>query len=280
MRSVRSGAEAALGRFSIRADADSTGLVGLRFDDFPNGGRLGGSMKRRPNILIVDDEENQREFLRHWLGNQGCEADDANSAEEALERLDRQIFDIVFWDMTMPGMDGLAVLQQVKERCPEALVVVMADRTHGAFGEAAAEAVKAGAADFLIKPPPPDLLEPLMARLMRMKALMMENALLREEIYRVMGFENPPEDSSAMQRHVVMVQDGFWVPVELSLAEVERRHIENVLAHLEGNVSRAARVLGLHRSTLHKKVQQYGITLKRGRGRPRNTAREIPSVGF
>ncbi|MEJ5365208.1 MAG: response regulator [Desulfosoma sp.] len=237
-------------------------------------------MKRRPNILIVDDEENQREFLRRWLGNQGYEADDANCAEEALERLDRQIFDIVFWDMTMPGMDGLAVLQQVKERCPEALVVVMADRTHGAFGEAAAEAVKAGAADFLIKPPAPDLLEPLMARLMRMKALMMENALLREEIHRVMGFENPPEDSPAMQRHIGMVQDGFWVPVELSLAEVERRHIENVLAHWEGNVSRAARVLGLHRSTLHKKVHQYGITWKRGRGRPRNTAREIPSVGF
>ncbi|WP_170920418.1 sigma 54-interacting transcriptional regulator [Desulfacinum hydrothermale] len=61
----------------------------------------------------------------------------------------------------------------------------------------------------------------------------------------------------------------------LTLEEVERRHIERVLRSQGGNISRAAEILGIHRTTLHKKLHRYGITCTRGRGRPPGKARRV-----
>ncbi len=62
--------------------------------------------------------------------------------------------------------------------------------------------------------------------------------------------------------------------LDMSLADLERSYIERILKSQEGNISRAAKILGIHRSTLHKKVHLYGITCTRGRGRPRGSVKK------
>eukprot|EP01022_Parablepharisma_sp_SALTPOND_P018109 TRINITY_DN2940_c4_g1_i1.p3 TRINITY_DN2940_c4_g1~~TRINITY_DN2940_c4_g1_i1.p3 ORF type:complete len:572 (+),score=220.70 TRINITY_DN2940_c4_g1_i1:7906-9621(+) len=99
------------------------------------------------NILVVDDEQIARENIAHALRQHHMEV--AENAEEALTKLDDMEFDIVITDLKMRGMDGLALLNEWKERSPQTDFIVI---TGYATVDTAVEALKKGAYQYLPKP--------------------------------------------------------------------------------------------------------------------------------
>jgi len=112
-------------------------------------------MDEKLRIMVVDDEKIVRESLYHWFKREGHSAETAASGLEALEKLERAPFDVLFVDIKMPKMDGLEVLRRVKEGYPDTIVIIIT-----AYGsvESAVEAMKFGAHDYLLKPFKPDQL--------------------------------------------------------------------------------------------------------------------------
>lgn len=100
-------------------------------------------------ILLIDDEEVNVRVLSMSLRVDGYEVVTAYSGEEGLEVFDRESPDIVLTDIKMPGMDGLEVLRRIKERRPEAEVIIITG--HGDI-DSAIEALQHGASDFINKP--------------------------------------------------------------------------------------------------------------------------------
>jgi len=100
-------------------------------------------------ILVVDDEPTIRHVLEQMLQRKGCEVRQAGSAEEALPLLDGWEPDVAMFDVAMPGMNGLELLNAFKERCPESEVVIM---TGNVSTESVQRAIRGGAHDFLQKP--------------------------------------------------------------------------------------------------------------------------------
>ncbi len=100
-------------------------------------------------ILIVDDEKSIRLTLQAFLKDEGYEVEVAEDVEHAQDLLQRQTFDVVVSDIIMPRVTGVTLLQQIKETAPEVQVVMM---TGEPTVETAAEAVRAGACDYLTKP--------------------------------------------------------------------------------------------------------------------------------
>ena len=100
-------------------------------------------------LLVVDDDEAVRRIVAELLHEEGYEPVIAASAEEALELLSKNQFELVISDIKMPGADGLALLRNLRESHPETAVIMMTG-----FGqiESAVEALKLGASDYLTKP--------------------------------------------------------------------------------------------------------------------------------
>ena len=98
-------------------------------------------------VLVIEDEDKLRRVLELQLSSSGFDLDLAASGEEGLRFLDRA--DLILTDLKLPEMDGMQVLAHARQINPSAPVIVMT-----AFGtiENAVEAMKRGAADFLLKP--------------------------------------------------------------------------------------------------------------------------------
>jgi DNA-binding NtrC family response regulator len=118
----------------------------------------------RSTVLVVDDDPSLRAMLRAVLADQVESVLEAETAEEALEHLDRAAPALVLLDMRMPGMGGLGFLRAVKERGDPVPIVVM---TAFAEVEDAVEAMKLGAIDYLSKPIDLAVLEALLDRFVR-----------------------------------------------------------------------------------------------------------------
>ena len=148
----------------------------------------------KPRILVVDDEEKLRRVIELQLSTAGFEVDKAASAEEALKLAERA--DLVLTDLKLPGMDGLALLAAIRHQNMFAPVIMMT-----AFGsiQVAVEAMKAGAADFLLKPFSLDHLMAVIHKALEMRALRDENRQLREELGKRYEFDNIVGRSLAMQ---------------------------------------------------------------------------------
>jgi DNA-binding NtrC family response regulator len=107
----------------------------------------------KAKILVVDDDEMVRLSLFRSLTDAHCNAEVACNGKEALRVMERHPFDVVLLDLRMPGMDGMSVLQTIKEKWPESEVVII---TGYPSIETAKEAVRLGAYDYLAKPVGPD----------------------------------------------------------------------------------------------------------------------------
>ena len=101
------------------------------------------------SILVVDDDKEIRTWMKKTLEYQHFEVQFAEDGPTALARIDQSAFDLVLLDIKMPGMDGIQVLQQIKQKHPELPVVMISG--HGTI-ETAVEATRLGAYDFLPKP--------------------------------------------------------------------------------------------------------------------------------
>ncbi|MGD8472261.1 MAG: response regulator, partial [Desulfobacteraceae bacterium] len=99
-------------------------------------------MGDKMNIMIVDDEKIVRESLFHWFAKLGHTVEKASSGFEALERLEKNPFDLLFVDIRMPEMDGIELLEKVKTGYPETLVIIIT--AYGSI-ETAVKAMQLGA---------------------------------------------------------------------------------------------------------------------------------------
>ncbi|HEY4177881.1 MAG TPA: sigma-54 dependent transcriptional regulator [Kofleriaceae bacterium] len=108
-----------------------------------------------PNVLLVDDDEDTRTLVVESLKRRGYTADMVGSAQECLDWVRDHDVDVVVTDVQMPGMTGVELCSQLRERHPHVLALVM---TGLSTYETAIEAVRSGAYDYLTKPVKTDVL--------------------------------------------------------------------------------------------------------------------------
>jgi DNA-binding NtrC family response regulator len=106
-------------------------------------------MSSKAIILIVDDEETIRFSIKEFLEGQGYEVIVAETCEQALEKINEFLPDLVLLDLRLPNMGGIELLEKVKTKDPSALIIVMTG--YGSV-DSAVEAMKMGAYDYLEKP--------------------------------------------------------------------------------------------------------------------------------
>jgi DNA-binding NtrC family response regulator len=129
-----------------------------------------------PPLLVVDDENNMRISLRTMLTDEGYEVKTVESGEEALRQLEREKYFLIISDFRLGGMNGADFLQRCRARWPQTPVIMI---TAYATPKLAAEAIKAGAFDYLPKPFEPEELLNIVARCAERYRLLKENAALR-----------------------------------------------------------------------------------------------------
>jgi DNA-binding NtrC family response regulator len=148
----------------------------------------------KPTILVIEDEEKHRRVIGLHLSSTGYDVKAAGTAEEGLKHAAEA--DLVITDLKLPGMDGLAFLEQLRATDGQTPVIVMS-----AFGtvENAVEAMKKGAVDFLPKPFSLDHLTVVVEKALEVRKLRAENRELREALGQRYQFENIIGRSAAMQ---------------------------------------------------------------------------------
>jgi DNA-binding NtrC family response regulator len=130
----------------------------------------------RGRVLVADDEESMRYFLRRGLVRSGFDVECVADGAKALASFDAHPADAAVLDLKMPGLDGLDVLAQLRAKHPEAVVVMMT--AHGTIASAV-EAMRRGAIDYVTKPFELDELVLILERALQHRALLRENRELR-----------------------------------------------------------------------------------------------------
>ncbi len=148
-------------------------------------------------ILIVDDEEIVIRSCRRILGDAAAySVESVQDGWEALRKVDETEYDVIVIDIMMPKIDGLEVLQQVKERHPDVDVIMMTGLSQI---QTAVKAMKLGALDYLSKPFDPDELKHVVDRALERRRLLRENRDLKTEVSSKYKFENIIGSSPPMQ---------------------------------------------------------------------------------
>ncbi len=156
-----------------------------------------------PAILIVEDEAKMRRLLDLNLTDGGYTVRAAADAEAGLNILRQEKIDLVLTDLKLPGMDGLEFLQMVKRTNATIPVVVMT-----AYGtvETAVEAMKAGAADYVLKPFPLEEIQLVIRKELDVHRLREENLSLREALGQRYEFKNIVARSPKMQEVLATIE--------------------------------------------------------------------------
>ena len=172
-------------------------------------------------ILVVDDDLAIRAHLIAYLRDVGHDVEPTADAAAALELVDRRAFDVLLSDVRVAGMDGFAMLRELRRRYPETGVVLM---TAYATVPDAVEAMRAGAFDYLVKPFSLDHLASVLGRLVEVQML---------------------------RRPAPSIVSG-------SLDDVKRVHVQRVLAE-SPTLEEAALRLGINPTTLWRKRKRWGL---------------------
>lgn len=146
-------------------------------------------------ILVIDDERAIRNTLKDILSFEGFEVEEAADGAEGLEMIKAKDYNCILCDVKMPKMDGIEVLEQVKELKPDIPFVVISG--HGNI-ETAVDAVKKGAFDFISKPPDLNRLLITIRNAMDRGSLVTETKQLRKRISRSAQMIG----SSAAMKHI------------------------------------------------------------------------------
>lgn len=170
------------------------------------------------SILLVDDTFVLRERLSMAMQQRGFRVEAAGNYDEAVDVFRDRPTDLAVLDLRMPGKSGLELLRKLLEMKPDVRVIILSG-----FGSipASIDAVRAGAVNFLSKPADADDI--------------------------LSAFARGDEPS---------VPDGATAFPAPSLARNEWEHIHRVLSDCGGNISEAARRLGIHRRSLQRKLRK------------------------
>ncbi|WP_438039736.1 response regulator transcription factor [Sorangium sp. So ce128] len=182
--------------------------------------------RRIETALLVDDDDAFRTTLQGALRRRGVVARTAATIDEGLVALEYEPVDLVVIDYRMPRGDGLSALAQYRKLQPEAAIVMLTG-----FGDIplAVAAMREGADTLLSKPVDAD-------------KLLREAASLRER-------QRPPPSASAAPTPP---------PGSLKLDDLEREAIRAALRESGGVVATAAKLLGIDRRTLQRKLKKLG----------------------
>ena len=138
-------------------------------------------------ILIVDDEKNIRKMLSEMLSGEGYFVTEASGGREALKALAERDFDIVLSDLIMPKMDGIKLLEKIKQSYPDIAVIIL---TGYGTTETAVKAMKIGAYDYLQKPVDFHQLKLMIKRIREKQSLSNESYYLRAQPTVPFRFQN------------------------------------------------------------------------------------------
>ena len=174
----------------------------------------------KPSILIVDDDEVFRTRLARAFVDRGYDVRTAHDHDSAVAVASGDSPELAVVDLKMPGKSGLELVKALREIDPATKTVVLTG--YGSIATAV-DAVRLGATNYLSKPADADDIVAAFAR-----------------------GEAPPLDPP--------VSADMKAP---SLARAEWEHINRVLSDAGGNISEAARRLGIHRRSLQRKLQKY-----------------------
>jgi two-component system response regulator RegA len=175
--------------------------------------------KEKPAVLVVDDDERFRVRLCQALVKRGWEVWGAADAQQALRAAEEKSPDLILLDLRMPGDSGLNVIESLRNLDSDTKIIMLTG--YGSIATAL-QAQKLGADHYLSKPADVDQI--------------------------MTAYQN------LQQSGVADADPPDTVP---TLARVEWEHIQRVLADCSGNVSQAARLLGIHRRSLQRKLAQY-----------------------
>ena len=103
----------------------------------------------KAKVLLVDDEEDFLSTLAERLEARGLKVSTATSGEDAVTSAEKQDYDLIVLDLSMPGIDGLETLKRIKAKQPDAEIIMLTGQGSIRTG---IEAMKLGAEDFLQKP--------------------------------------------------------------------------------------------------------------------------------
>lgn len=177
-------------------------------------------LKLVPTILVVEDDETFRTILVSAFEARGFEARGAPDGERALALARNESPEMAVVDLRLGDDSGLDVVRELKALDPSTTIVVLTG--YGSIATAL-ESIRLGAVHYLTKPTDP---ERILAALER-------------------GLSARPRD----------------IPVTTpSLGRVEWEHLQRVLMDCEGNISEAARTLGMHRKSLQRKLAKYPVS--------------------
>lgn len=154
-------------------------------------------MSDRLRILLVDDEVNMLETLGDILRGKGHAVSIATGGLEALEKLRGNApFDLIITDLKMPGMDGMKLLERVKEEYPWTMFVMLTG--YGTIRNAI-DATRKGAYNYILKPFNPDEILQIVDRILERKNLLENNIYFQETLSKNYHFDNIVGRASAMQ---------------------------------------------------------------------------------
>ena len=173
---------------------------------------------KKNRILIIDDDNVLRDRLGQALARRGYFCEEASNIKDGLSIAKESFPNWVILDLKMPGGLGIDLIPELIESDPEVKILLLT-----AYGSVATavSAIKLGAINYLIKP---------------------------VEVNSILAcFDAGSKSSEASQQEELN---------ELSLAEIEWEHLQKVLLENSGNISKAAKALGIHRRTLQRKLER------------------------
>ncbi len=122
-------------------------------------------------VLLVDDEVDFLDTLSERMRTRGMEVATSSTGVDALQKVDKEAYDVIILDLMMPGVDGLEALKILKAKRPELQVILL---TGHATVEKGIEAMKLGAMDFLEKPADINMLTEKIKKAQAKKMLIVE----------------------------------------------------------------------------------------------------------
>ena len=172
---------------------------------------------KRARILIVDDEQSMRDFLRIFFAKQGYDAIVAENGLDALGKIKQEHFDLVMSDIRMPEMDGMRLLNEVRNFSDSLQVIIMT--AYGSTSDAI-KAMKFGAYDYITKPFQLEEVRVTVEKALEKTELLKENRNLKEElddrfrVNRIIGKSKAMEDVFSMIRKVADTKTNILISGE------------------------------------------------------------------
>lgn len=211
---------------------------------------------QKGTLLIVEDEALKRATLDIELTAAGYRVLQVPDPLTALQYLEEQPIDVVITDWRMPEMDGMQLLDRIKDRWPQVHVILM---TAYSSVDSAVQAIKNGAYDYLSKPFTTDVLIQRLEKLRQPEGGNGEVAPASGETA-----SDPADEPTATvaegRNGESEVVCGINFKLPEAVAGVEKSLIDAALRRAAGNQAKAAQYLGIPRTTLRDKLAKYGLT--------------------